>query len=346
MSIKPKVSVIVPMYNVETYLDQCVESIRAQTLADIEIILVDDGSPDRCGSMAEQYARIDGRVKVIHRPNGGLGPARNSGLEIATGEYVGFVDSDDWIEPCMYERLAFAADLNSADIAFGGMKTVSFGKVNSVYRHPFAGRVLKGPCEIFGLRRSFYGPAPERVKDDPVPISVWLALYKREFLLLNHLRFINVRSEDKFFNTHACRTASTVVCVEGIDYCYRKDDQPSITKTFDRGTVDSFFKMFQLLEQMAAEEPVEFREECYVRTSRCIIDYCRVLIGMIEESSSTEMDKRRCIREVCRHPLLLRACKGYPFWKLPIMQGVFCVAMRLGLSRVARLLVKMKKRIS
>ena len=92
---EPKVSVVIPMYNVEKYLDTCVQSVRKQTLQDIEIILVDDGSPDRCGEMAEEYAKQDSRVKVVHRKNGGLGPARNSGMEIATGEYIGFVDSDD-----------------------------------------------------------------------------------------------------------------------------------------------------------------------------------------------------------------------------------------------------------
>lgn len=345
MIAKPKVSVIVPMYNVEAYLDQCVESIRRQTLTNIEIILVDDGSPDSCGSMAEEYAKLDERVKVVHRPNGGLGPARNSGLEVASGDYVGFVDSDDWIEPTMYERLVLAADSNAADIAFGGMKTVSFGKVKSVHRHPYAGRVLQGPCEIYNLRRSFYGAAPERVKDDPVPISVWLALYRRTFLLRNHLHFMNVRSEDKFFNTHACRCASRVVCVEGADYCYRKDDQPSITKTFGRGTIDSFFRLFRMLEQMADEEPDELWDECHIRTSRCIIDYSRVLMGMIEGSSSCEADKRRFVREVCRHPVLVRACKGYPFWKLPAEQAVFFVCMRLGLGSALRLLIKLRKTI-
>ena len=119
---EPKVSVVIPMYNVEKYLDTCVQSVRKQTLQDIEIILVDDGSPDRCGDMAEEYAKQDSRVKVVHRKNGGLGPARNSGMEVATGEYIGFVDSDDWIEPQMFEELYAAATQRNADICFSGMQ--------------------------------------------------------------------------------------------------------------------------------------------------------------------------------------------------------------------------------
>ena len=94
----PKISVIIPVYNVSQYLHRCVDSVINQTYSDLEIILVDDGSPDDCPIICDEYSKKDARVKVIHKPNGGLSSARNAGLDIATGEYVGFVDSDDWIE--------------------------------------------------------------------------------------------------------------------------------------------------------------------------------------------------------------------------------------------------------
>ena len=112
---KPKVSVIVPIYNVEKYLDRCMQSVLNQTLKDIEIIMVDDGSPDNCPSMCDEYARKDNRIKVIHKKNGGLGFARNSGLEIATGEYVAFIDSDDFIDTSMYETLYNTAKIYGLD---------------------------------------------------------------------------------------------------------------------------------------------------------------------------------------------------------------------------------------
>lgn len=89
--MNPKISVIVPMYNVERYLDRCVKSLLKQTLTNIEIILVDDGSPDGCGCIAEAYSKQDCRVKVVHKRNGGLSSARNSGIEVATGEYIGLL---------------------------------------------------------------------------------------------------------------------------------------------------------------------------------------------------------------------------------------------------------------
>ena len=99
----PKVSIVVPVYNMEKYLDRCVKSIQAQTLQDIEIILVDDGGKDRSVQMCDEYAAADSRVKVLHKPNGGLTSAWKAGSRIATGEYTGYIDSDDFIEKEMYD---------------------------------------------------------------------------------------------------------------------------------------------------------------------------------------------------------------------------------------------------
>lgn len=117
----PKISVIVPVYNVAPYLKKCVDSIINQTFTDIEIILVDDGSTDESGTICDQYAQKDSRVKVIHKPNGGLSDARNSGLEVCSGEYIGFVDSDDWISPDMYETLIHFAVKEDLDVAMCGV---------------------------------------------------------------------------------------------------------------------------------------------------------------------------------------------------------------------------------
>ncbi len=114
---EPKISVIVPVYKVEPYLRKCLDSIVNQTYRNLEIILVDDGSPDNCGAICDEYAAGDGRIRVIHQENGGVSSARNAGLSAATGEWVGWVDSDDWIEPDMYEYLLKNALEQNADIA-------------------------------------------------------------------------------------------------------------------------------------------------------------------------------------------------------------------------------------
>lgn len=120
----PKISIIVPVYNVEKYLEKCVRSILAQTFTDFELILVDDGSPDGSGAMCDQFAEQDQRVKVIHKKNGGLSDARNAGIEIAQGEFLGFVDSDDYIEEDMYEMMYKNTIETNADIATCGVYDV------------------------------------------------------------------------------------------------------------------------------------------------------------------------------------------------------------------------------
>lgn len=322
---------------------ECIESIQAQTLRDIEIILVDDGSPDRCGEIAECYAVEDDRIKVVHRVNGGLGPARNSGMEVASGEYIGFVDSDDWIEADMYERLYGAAKACDADIVYTGLKTVRFGTVDQVLENPFAGKTLSGDEEIFQLRRGFYGAPAARVKDEAVIVSVDVAGFKRTFIEGNRLKFLAVRSEDKFFNTEACRKASVVTCISGTPYCYRKDDQPSITKSFNRKTVESFFTLFRLLSLMANEEPGLFFEECQLRKDRCIIDYSRVVIGMIEESSESNEAKKRYISEVLNHACLREAILGFPWFDLPVQQALFYIALRMRSVNLVRLMTRLKR---
>ncbi len=116
----PKISVIVPVYQVEPYLGQCLDSLVAQTYQNMEFILVDDGSPDGCPAICDGYAAKDGRVKVIHQTNGGVSAARNAGLAAATGEWIGWVDGDDWVEADMYEYLLKNALERNADVAVCG----------------------------------------------------------------------------------------------------------------------------------------------------------------------------------------------------------------------------------
>lgn len=117
-------SIIVPVYNTEDYLPKCIDSILAQTFHDFELILIDDGSSDRCGEICDEYAAKDTRIRVIHSENRGVSAARNTGLDIAQGEYIGFADSDDWIEPEMYETMIRTAQENEVDVVICGIKYV------------------------------------------------------------------------------------------------------------------------------------------------------------------------------------------------------------------------------
>ena len=120
------VSVILPIYNVELYLKECIESVIGQSYKDLEIILVDDGSTDQSPYICDEYAKIDRRIKVIHKKNGGLGYARNSGMKVATGEYVAFVDSDDYVDLDMFESMYNSAKKYDADLRWSVEKNEDF----------------------------------------------------------------------------------------------------------------------------------------------------------------------------------------------------------------------------
>ncbi len=127
-----KVSVLVPIYNVEDYLPRCIDSILNQSYRDLEILLVDDGSKDKCGEICEEYKLKDDRIKVVHKPNGGLSDARNVGIEVATGEYYVFIDSDDYVHPQMIEKLLEACVKTGSDIAICGFRSVTEDEINDM----------------------------------------------------------------------------------------------------------------------------------------------------------------------------------------------------------------------
>ena len=128
-----KISVIVPIYKVEKYLKRCVDSIINQTYKNLEIILVDDGSPDNCGRICDEYAKTDDRIRVIHKENGGLSDARNAGIDIASGEYLSFIDSDDWVDENFINLLYKNIVENDADIAITGITCVYDDKSEDMY---------------------------------------------------------------------------------------------------------------------------------------------------------------------------------------------------------------------
>ena len=130
------ISVVIPVYKVEKFLNECVQSVLSQTYENLQVILVDDGSPDRCGEMCDKWADKDHRIQVIHKKNGGLSDARNAGLAVAAGAYIAFVDSDDWIAPQMYEVMLKTIKEQNADIVACGIVN-TYGDRQILYTPPY-----------------------------------------------------------------------------------------------------------------------------------------------------------------------------------------------------------------
>ena len=170
----PKVSVIIPVYNTEKYLRKCLDSVVNQTLKDIEIICVNDGSPDNSLAILEEYAQNDNRIKIINKSNGGLSSARNAGLEISQGEFIGFVDSDDWIEPETYELAFNAMNDYNPDLVCWGANVVADDKFSDYERlkEQQDNHIIK----FEGLKEFNY------VCDDYISATVWNKLFKAKII--------------------------------------------------------------------------------------------------------------------------------------------------------------------
>lgn len=203
------ISVIVPVYKVESYLDRCVSSIVNQTYSNLEIILVDDGSPDRCGAMCDAWAEKDSRIRVIHKENGGLSDARNAGMAAATGEYIAFVDSDDWIEPQMYQRLYEAMIATDSDIASCGARRVWLdGKPAKEVCATYRDFVMEQKAAMEAL-----------IVSNGLIQTVWDKLYKKN--VAKSLPFlVGTVHEDEFWTWQAIARARRVVTLQETYYNY------------------------------------------------------------------------------------------------------------------------------
>lgn len=206
-----EISIIVPVYQAEQYLVRCVKSILKQTFTDFELILVDDGSPDRCPALCDKLASTDKRIKVIHKDNGGQSSARNAGLEIARGKYIGFVDADDWITPDFYEYLYMLIQQFHADIA-----------MCDYTRTP---KKLEPGMDSLGIRALDAHEMQEffyRIHGEPSRYGVWNCLYKAE--TLSQVRFeLGMINEDVFFTYKVYKNAGRLVVSDRKKYFYFKN---------------------------------------------------------------------------------------------------------------------------
>lgn len=213
-----KVSIIVPIYNVEKYLNRCVDSILTQTYGNLEIILVDDGSPDKSPQICDSYAEQDKRVKVIHKTNAGVSAARNSGIEIATGEYICFADGDDYLMPDYVEYLLKLALDNNVDVAL----------TTEMFSNYYSNQIEKDDVLLYTGEE-----ATEKILCYKIPIGVYCKIFKRSFLG-SDIRFLTdvFIGEGFNFNTMAFQKANNVAIGRRRVYYYRRDNATSATTKF------------------------------------------------------------------------------------------------------------------
>ncbi|MBE6949087.1 MAG: glycosyltransferase [Ruminococcaceae bacterium] len=299
------ISVVIPVYNVEKYLNECVDSVLKQSYTDYEIILVDDGSTDRSGLICDEYINISDKIRVIHQPNGGLSAARNTGLREAKGEYVYFLDSDDYIEPHTLEHLTALSDKENADAVF------------------FNGYVFFDECEEDDnvsryIRKEQYRPQTGRkmllrlLRNEEYRTAVPLMLFRTSYLLENNLWFEEgIIHEDELFTFLVYNADGRVAhCHEQL-YARRIRPASIMTSSGAMRRYDSMLRIYYVLSQMYRNGKAEGEAAAMylVRTAKSVIGKYNLLSETDRES--LEGQHRAFKKDVMSH-------KGFGDMKLKI----------------------------
>lgn len=233
-----KISAIVPVYNAEAYIRELIESLQNQTLRNIEIILIDDGSPDNSGKICDQYAASDNRIRVIHKANGGVGAARNDGLDAASGDWLYFCDADDYLEQNALEILVTTGEQEKADVVFGDINIIRGNKAELMHFHRQAfvsdeRKIMDQLCmTVFG--RAYCYMPPESGPAGSCYGGPWNKIVRRTLLERENFRFdLTVKGicDDLLYSMHLFATADKVAYVPEVIYNYRLLGQ-SITHTY------------------------------------------------------------------------------------------------------------------
>lgn len=334
--MEPLVSVVIPIYNVEKYLDRCVSSVVNQTYRNLEIILVDDGSPDNCPAMCDAWARRDGRIKVIHKKNAGLGMARNSGLEVANGKYICFFDSDDYVDGTTVEKCVNNAEEHQADAVIFGICVVCDDE-------KMAPKKISGDQYVFqdgevletllpGLFTYRYG----------VGVSSCGRMYKRSVFEENGLRFRSEReliSEDAFFALEFYSKANTVIIVpENLYFYYYRTVSLSRQYREDRQVKNDSFFVQSIAYISRNNLPAVVATHLTAR-------YHILTIAALKQTMSTEIsaeEKKKKVKEILSSPILRESLKMCVLrmenWKIRL----FFFALKIRAHWLCYLLLKYK----
>lgn len=329
--MKNMVSIVIPVYNVEKYLHECIESILSQSYTDFEIILVDDGSTDSSGEICDSYAN-NPKVKVIHKQNAGLGLARNTGMEAASGKYVTFIDSDDYWCPNALEELMSAMEREQAETCIGGYTRVSNEGEKLLEEQPQL-QVFHTNEEV---RKLFFprlmGSAP--TKKDAFRPSVWNAVYSLNIIRENKLKFPSERvyiAEDIMFDLDYYLYANRVVTVPSPGYCYRVTPG-SLTQKYKADRFEKVIFLYQAVFEKI--KSYGYDDECMLRAKRQFFVYLRSCIKQesVEVSKLSKKAALKNIREICSNSFTKDCIKSYPVKYLGMKQKLFLFFVQNNMS--------------
>lgn len=340
---KPFLSIIVLIYNVEPFLRQCLDSIVNQTFIDFEVILVDDGSPDGCPTICDEYAARDARVKVIHQPNGGIVKARKAGIAMARGVYLGAVDGDDWIEKDMYEHMCSAAQKTSADIVY--CNAIGNFQRNRIHMEhiKIEPRLYQGEEYRNNILKDLTGTnlfTSERITN-----PIWIKIIRKE-LLAKAIMDMDDRctfGEDAACSVLCAAWANSIFFVDKYLYHYRQRPA-SVTHSYDS---ELYARIICLRKYL-----MEMKKQCTAcdMTEQFEIVFVRLLImaigsEYIHNTDTGNLNKWKNIHRILRRPEVRTALAYIPYKGLCYRQKLLLFLLRLGVPPFKSLVTRPNREI-
>lgn len=313
------ISVIVPVYNVEKYLERCLDSILRQTYTNLEILLIDDGSKDNSGNICDEYAKKDNRIKVIHKPNGGISDVRNVGLETAKGEYIGFVDSDDYIADDMFETLYNLSENNSTDISI-----VSFYEM-------YNGKLIGVRDDKSLMKMDKEEALKELLIDTNIQSYMWNKLFKKELfeglkfplgknfediatvlliferannvVLLQDPKYYYLRRDDSIVGHRSNKTYIDYLEVIYDKYMYLKDKYPKIELYNAYNYVINMIWVYTIISAFDLNEVFENFDRDYQLLCEIIKEYGTDITEKLDNYNKAVLNMLLLNKEICREPV-------------------------------------------
>ena len=329
VTMKPCISIIVPVYNVEKYLNRCLESLKNQSLRNIEIILVNDGSLDESGKICDEHSIRDKRIKVIHKENEGLGMARNTGLQVAQGEFVAYVDSDDYVSLDMYENLYTLAKKEEADTVLCNFyKVNSKGKILNNESDSIVDKVFYNEEVVDKVLINMLGANPSYISDIKISMSVWKGIYSNKLIKDNAIKFCSERefiSEDIIYHIDYL-SYSRKLAITNKKHYYYCENNSSLTKSYN---VNRFEKEKVLFEEIIRKvNEKKMLERAKLRIYRTFIGRFRTCIKHEVLYNKNILDSFKKISLICNDEKVSYVLNNYPIKQLPIKQRIFAFLVK------------------
>ena len=337
MITNPKVTIIVPVYNNEIYLKQCVESLIGQTLKDIEILLIDDGSIDRSGQLCDEYARMDSRIRVIHKENEGLGLTRNRGMQEARGEYFTFLDSDDYVTTDMYEKLWNQAKKYNAEACMCGITRVFNGAEIAYDLVLEKGFYNKAEIQNDIIYRMI-GSAPDDVHESTIGYSMCTGIYKLDVVKKYHMKFYSEREyklEDVLFKIEYYSYINRFTYISDSCYKYRYNEN-SLTRKYRSDVLEaiikSYYKEFDILKQFGYKNGKLYATRMLLADIRNAMRLIMKQNGMLKSIN--------IYRQIALHPRIREIMGKYPYYKNPWGKRFFNYMLDHKMAVVMAIMIK------